>query len=253
MIYDTQRASMWKRLSAALFDGILLGVAAVLFAYLLSVALGFDTHYQALSDAYVRYGEEYGVSFNMGLADYEAMTEAEIGRLNEAYAALSQDEEAMYAYNMLVSLTLTIISIGILLAYLVMEFTIPMCLQNGQTIGKKIFGIGLMRNDGVKITGSGLFARTFLGKYAVGSMVPALIMLMIFFGMLGLTGTIILALIALVQIILLLATHNHTPIHDLLAASVCIDLGSQLIFDTYDDMIAYKKKVHAEQVANTAY
>lgn len=253
MIYDTQRASLWKRLSAALFDGILLGVVAVLFAWLLSVALGFDTHYQTLNGAYARYGEEYGVNFNLGLAEYEAMSEDEIELLNGAYAALSQDEEAMYAYNMLISLTLTITSLGILLAYLVMEFTIPMCLQNGQTIGKKMFGIGLMRNDGVKITGSGLFARTFLGKYAIGTMVPVLIILMIFFGMLGLTGTIILALIALLQIILLLATRNHTPIHDLLASSVCIDVGSQLIFDTYDDMIAYKKKVHAEQVANTGY
>jgi len=253
MIYDTQRASMWKRLSAALFDGILLGVTAVLFAWLLSVALGFDTHYQTLNDAYARYGEKYGVDFNLGLSDYEAMSQSEIDRLNEAYAALSQDGDALYAYNMLISLTLTITSLGILLAYLVMEFTIPMCLQNGQTIGKKLFGIGLMRNDGVKITGSGLFARTFLGKYAIGTMVPVLIILMIFFGMLGLTGTIILALIALIQLILLLATRNHTPIHDLLASSVCIDVGSQLIFDTYDDMIAYKKRVHAEQVANTAY
>ena len=253
MIYDTQRASMWKRLSAALFDGILLGVAAVLFAWLLSVALGFDTHYQALNDAYARYGEEYGVNFQLGLNEYDAMSKEEIDLLNEAYAALSADEEAMYAYNMLISLSLTITSIGILLAYLVMEFTVPMCLGNGQTIGKKIFGIGLMRSDGVKITGSGLFARTFLGKYAIGTMAPALMILMIFFGMLGLTGTIILALIALLQIILLLATRNHTLIHDLLASSVCIDVGSQMIFDTYDDMIAYKKKVHAEQVASSPY
>lgn len=253
MIYDTQRASMWKRLSAALFDGILLGVAAVLFAWLLSVALGFDTQYQTLNEAYDRYGAEYGVDFNLGLAEYESMTGAEIDRLNEAYEALSGDDEAMYAYNMILSLTLTITSLGILLAYLVMEFTIPMCLKNGQTIGKKIFGIGLMRNDGVRITGSGLFARTFLGKYAIGTMVPVLIILMIFFGLLGLTGTIVLALIALLQIILLLATRNHTPIHDLLASTVSIDVGSQMIFDTYEDMIAYKKKVHAEQVSASPY
>lgn len=253
MIYDLQRASMWKRLSAGLFDGILLGVAAVLFAWLLSIALGFDGYYEALNEAYARYGEEYGVNFSMGLSDYEAMSGEEIETLNKAYAALAQDESAMYAYNMLISLTLTITSLGILLAYAVMEFTIPMCLGNGQTIGKKMFGIGLMRNDGVKISGSGLFARTFLGKYAVCTMVPVLIIMMIFFGVLGLTGTIILALIALLQIILLLATRNHTPIHDLFAASVCIDVGSQLIFDTYEDMIEYKKKVHAEQVANSVY
>lgn len=253
MIYDIQRASMWKRLSAALFDSILLGVAAVLFAWLLSIALGFDAHYQTLNGAYARYGEQYGVDFTLGLTDYEAMSETELAELNEAYAALAADEEAMYAYNMLISLTLTITSLGILLAYLVMEFTIPMCLGNGQTLGKKIFGIGLMRRDGVRISGSGLFARTFLGKYAVCTMVPVLIVIMIFFGMLGLTGTILLGLIALVQLILLLATRNHTPIHDLFASSVCIDAGSQLIFDTCEDMLAYKKKVHAEQAAKSPY
>ena len=253
MIYDLQRASMWKRLSAALFDSILLGVAAVLFMWLLSVALGFDTHYQTMTDAYARYGEEYGINLNPGLSEYEAMSESEVERLNEAYAALSADSEAMYAYNMLLNLSLTITSLGILLAYLVMEFTLPMCFKNGQTIGKKIFGIGLMRSDGVKITGSGLFARSFLGKYTICTMIPVLIVIMIFFGMLGRIGTVILALIALLQLILLLATRNHTPIHDLFASSVCIDVGSQLIFDTYDDMIAYKKKIHAEQAAKADY
>lgn len=253
MIYDLQRASMWKRLSAGLFDGILFSVAAVLFAWLLSIALGFDSHYETLNEAYTRYGEEYGVNFSMGLSDYEAMSEAEIETLNTAYAALSEDESAMYAYNMLISLTLTITSLGILLAYAVMEFTVPMCLGNGQTIGKKIFGIGLMRNDGVRISASALFARTFLGKYALETMIPVLILMMIFFGMLGLIGTIVLALIALIQVILLLATRNHTPIHDLLSSAVCIDVGSQLIFNTYEDMIEYKKRVHAEQVANSVY
>ncbi len=253
MIYDIQRASTWKRISAFLFDSILLGIAAVLFAYLLSLLLGFDTHYETMNAAYTRYGEEYGVDFNVGLTEYEAMDEAQLENLNAAYAALSADEEAMYAYNMLISLTLTITSIAILLAFLLLEFTVPLLWRNGQTLGKKIFGIGVMRVDGVKISGVSLFVRTLLGKYALETMIPVLLILMIFFGTLGLTGTIVLGLIALTQLILLLATRNRTPIHDILASTLTIDVGSQLIFDSREDMIAYKKKVHAEQVASTGY
>ena len=61
MIYDLQKANMWKRISAFLFDGILLGILAVLFAWLLSMVLRYDSWNNKLNDAYTRYGEEYGV------------------------------------------------------------------------------------------------------------------------------------------------------------------------------------------------
>ena len=48
MIYDLQRASLWKRISAFLFDAILLGIAAVLFAWCLSAALGYDGYSDTL-------------------------------------------------------------------------------------------------------------------------------------------------------------------------------------------------------------
>ena len=173
MIYDLQKASMWKRISAALFDGILLGIAAVLFAWLMSLALGFDGHLSTLEDKYAHYSQEYGVEFDLTLTQYESMTAEEMQRLNEAYAALSDDDVAVRAYNMVVQLTLLITTIGILAAYLLLEFFIPLRLQNGQTLGKKIFGLGVMRQDGVMIDGRILFIRTFLGKYTFETMVPA--------------------------------------------------------------------------------
>ena len=44
-----QRAGMWKRISAAMFDGILLGIAVVLFALILSWALGYDGYIDTLT------------------------------------------------------------------------------------------------------------------------------------------------------------------------------------------------------------
>jgi len=43
MIYDLQRANMWKRISAYLLDAILLGMVVVGFAFLLSGVLGYDS------------------------------------------------------------------------------------------------------------------------------------------------------------------------------------------------------------------
>ena len=159
----------------------------------------------------------------------------------------------MYAYNMVVNLTRVIATTGFLLAFLILEFAIPMILKNGQTLGKKIFGIGVMREDGVKVVGPLMFIRTVLGKFTIETMIPIFIAMMIFFGSVGLEGTIILGLILLVQVILMIKTQTNSAIHDVLAKTVVIDVASQMIFDSEADLIAYKEKAHAEKAARQAY
>lgn len=253
MIYDLQKASMWKRISAWLFDTILLGVVAVLFAWLLSIAVGFDAHNEALNERYAFYETQYGVDFQMSLSDYEAMTEEQAKAMEDAYAALSADEDAAYHYQMVVRLTLIITSIGILLAYLVMEDCVPLLLKNGQTLGKKIFGIAVMRTSGIRINGICLFIRTVLGKYTIETMIPVFILIMIYWGSMGLAGTLVLLALLIGQCVALIATRTNSPIHDLLAGTVVIDVASQMIFNTQEEMIAYKQKVHAEKVARQPY
>ena len=77
MIYDLQKAGLWKRIAAWMFDGILTGILAVGFGVLLSMLLGYDAHSQALDDAYARYETEYGVVFDISAEEYERMTQAE--------------------------------------------------------------------------------------------------------------------------------------------------------------------------------
>jgi len=253
MIYDLQKASMWKRISAFLFDAVLLGIAAVLFAWCLSGVLGYDGYSDALDAAYVRYGEMYGVDLNLSLTEYDALSEQEVETLNTAYAALSADEEAIRAYNMIINLTLLITSLGILAGFVVMEFIIPMKLGNGQTLGKKIFGIGLMQQDGVKVNGRVMFVRTILGKYTLETMIPVLIVMMIWFGILGLAGTLVLLGIGLVQVMMLIITQKRLVIHDALATTVAVDIASQMIFPDREAMITYKEKIHAEKAARAEY
>lgn len=250
---DLQRASMWKRISAFLFDMILLGVTAVLFAWLLSVALGFDGYYQTVQQGYVAYSQAYGIDLFMGLEEYEMLTAEQMQLLTEATAALSADAGVNYAYSMVMQLTLTITSLGILLGYMVIEFTVPMVLGNGQTLGKKIFGIGLMRTDCVRIAPRQMFIRTVLGKYAVETMIPVLVVLMIFMGVMGMNGTIFLAALLLAQMLLVGLSKNNSPIHDWLASTIVVDMGSQMIFASKEEMLEYKKRQHAEEVRHRGY
>lgn len=253
MISDLQKGSIWKRISAAMFDTILLGILIVGIAYLLAVMTGYDDHNRTMTDAYAYYEEQYGVTFEMTQEQYNAMTEEERERYNTAYDALCRDDEAMYAYNMMVNLTMLISTFSILVGFLVLEFAVPLWIGNGQTLGKKIFGISLMRTDGIRINGPLLFIRTILGKFTIETMIPVLIVVMIFFNMVGFVGTLVLVLILVLQIALLAATKTNSAIHDLLAKTVVVDHLSQRIFNDEEELIEYKKQLHAEQVARSEY
>ena len=253
MIYDLQKASMGKRISAFLFDGILLGTLAVAFAFLISVITGFDNYNSQLNAAYEKYEAQYGMTFDITYEEYNALTPEQSAVYEEAYNALSADEEAMSAYSMIVSLTLVITTFGILLAYAVLEFLIPLLFGNGQTLGKKIFSVGLMRTDGVKLTTFQLFVRTFLGKYTIETMIPMLILLMLYFGTIGIVGTAIILGLLLLDVILIIAPQTNSTIHDLLAVTVAVDISSQMIFRSPQDLIDYQKKVAAEKAARQVY
>ena len=185
--------------------------------------------------------------------EYAAMSQTETEQYNVAYEALIHDADAMHAYNMVINLSMVITSIGILLAVLLWEFFVPLWIGNGQTLGKKIFSLCLVRNDGVKLNNMQLFARTILGKYALEIMIPVFIVLMLFWGTAGLGGTVILFALALAQLLCVAISRTNSAIHDFLAGAVVVDITSQMIFRTTEDLIAYKKRIAAEQAARQVY
>lgn len=254
MMYDLQKASMWKRISAFLFDGILLVVLVVALALLISWVSGYDSYMGTFDAAYAKYEQEFGVKFDIAAEEYEALTEVERAKYDAAYQALIADKDAMQAYNVLMNLLLMTVSLSFLLAYVILEFVIPLILKNGQTLGKKIFGIAVMRTDGVRVTPIILFIRTFLGKYTIETMIPVLILLMVFFfGTMGIEGVLVLIAIAIVQVVLLIATKTNSLIHDSLAKTVTVDMASQMIFDSPEEVIEYQKRVAAEKAARQTY
>lgn len=253
MILDLQKASMWKRISAWLFDSILLCTLVVAFALLLSAVLGVDGHIQTMNQRYSVYEAQFGIEFDVTVEQYNAMSEQELAIYEAAYAALTADTEAVHAYNMVISLVLVILSGSILLGYLVLEFFVPLTFGNGQTLGKKVFGIGLMRIDGVKMTNFALFVRTVLGKYTIETMAPLLIALMMLFGSIGMLGPVLILALGVIQLILLITSHTNSLIHDQMACTVVVDMASQMIFPSAEALLEYKKQRHAEETSADVY
>ena len=247
-MYDFQKANMWKRISAAICDLILLCIAVVGVALLLSTALGYDGYTTRLEEISNSYAEEYNVDLDISQSEYDALSEDDRARYEAADKAFAADSEANYVYQMIVNLTLIIVTFSILVAYLLLEFLVPLLFGNGQTLGKKVFGVAVMREDGVKISPVILFARAILGKYTLETMIPVFIFLMILLGLMGVLGTVFIFALLIIQIVLVAITKARTPLHDKLAHTVCVDLASQMIFDTPDDLLEYKKRIHAEKV-----
>ena len=246
---DLQKATMLRRVPAWLLDLILLVVLATGLISGRSYILDIDSQLDKMDAIYKRYETDYGVSFTITAEEYEKLTEAEIAKYEQANVALSQDTEAQATYELLMNLTLITLSVGFLGAFLILEFAVPLLLKNGQTLGKKAFGVGLMRNDGITITPFMMFARSILGKYTVETMIPVLMIVSMFFNGGGGFSVILLAVFLLAQIIIPLATRNKTAIHDLMACTIAVDLASQMIFDTVEEQEAYYKRLHEENTA----
>lgn len=250
---DIQKAGLWKRISAALFDGILTGMLAIGFAFVLSALLGYDGYAQTVNDAYAKYEAAYGVDFGISQEEYLALTPEQLQAFEDASNAMNADAEAVYAYNMMTNMILLMTTGGILLGILLMELLVPLWLKNGQTLGKKIFGICLMRTDGVRVNNLQLFTRTVLGKFTIETMIPVYIVLMLFFGGIGIIGTVILAVLGLAQILLYALTRTNSLIHDVLAGTAVVDFASQQIFRSTEELVEYQKRIAAERAARQEY
>lgn len=248
-----QKAGLWKRIAAWLLDAILVCVLAAGCAWVLSFLLNYDAYSNTLQDAYAHYEKEYGVTFNIDQETYDKMTDLERKNYDAAYNALIADQPAMQAYNMLLTLSILIISVGVLIAMVILEYIVPLLLRNGSTLGKKLFSLGVVRTDGVKINNMQLFVRAFVAKYTIETMLPIYLVMLILWGALGITGTAILAILAIAQVLCYCFTSTNSVIHDLMAGTVVVDISSQRIFESTEALLEYNKRIHAERAARQDY
>ena len=95
MSNDLQKAGLWKRIAAWIFDGIFLSILAVGLGVLLSGLLGYDTYSAAVDEAYRHYEQEFGIALEITQEGYDALTAEERQAYDAAYAALTADSKAM--------------------------------------------------------------------------------------------------------------------------------------------------------------
>lgn len=251
---DLQKAGFGKRIMAFLFDGILLATLAVGFAALLSICLGYDTAVERYTAILSGYEQQYEVDVEASTTEMtEEKQKLHEKKVEAVYQALLKDDEFTKLFSQLSNMRMMMLSFSLLGAVLLMELFIPLLFGNGQTLGKKIFGIGVMNIEGVRITGKHVFIRSVLGKYSIELMLPIYIFLLIIKGTLGIVGWALLAVLLLAQIICLVITRTNAPIHDIFASTVTVDLASQRIFESIEERNEYIKSVHAERAARADY
>lgn len=253
MVYDIQKAGILRRISAGLFDIILLVVLACGIAWGISAIIDIDSQIQAMDAVYEKYETEYGIDFTITEEQMATMPEEEIKKYNETIEILNNDEEASLVYSRIINSFLVMISLSALISHLLLEFLIPVLLKNGQTMGKKIFGIALMRKDGVAVSTFAMFVRSILGKCTLETMTPILSLVMMFLGISGLIGPFIPLALLVAQLALLLFHRHNAVLHDLLACTVAVDMASQRIFPTVEALEEYQKQQAAERAQRADY
>lgn len=236
-----------------MLDFILLVVLATGVGMVVSAITGFDTYNDTLGQRQAQYEQQYGVSFDLSQSEFAELTEEEQKKLTDAYDELAKDPDFIYNYNMVINLSLTIVSTSLLVAYLALEFVVPLLFGNGQTVGKKIFGIAVMKLSGIKVDAVSLFVRTLLGKFTFETMIPLLLLLMMLWGAIGMVGPLVIGAILVTEIVFMITSHTNAMIHDKLAQTVAVDMQSQMIFASEAELLAYKAKAHEEMVKKQSY
>ena len=250
---EIQRASIAKRISAGLLDVIAVSIIATLCAWLISLAADYDGWNKKLEDAYSRYESQYGVTFRITEEEYNNKSSSDKENYDNAYKALVEDSEAMKAYSMVTNLMILTVSLGLFIAVLIWEFIVPLFLKDGRTVGSLIFGIAVMRSNGVRISHISLFIRAILGKYAIETMISVYIIMMIFMNTIGIVGPLVICGILLMQLILIISTKNNQLIQCILSDTVVVDYGSQRIFDSQEDLLEHKKREARDRAERNPY
>lgn len=253
MSIGLQKAGIWKRFSAYLFDLMLVVFVAVAGAIFFASVFRFDASLKVLADLTVEYGETYGIDLELSDEAYNALSPEEKAAYDETYKialeAYSKDERVGAALGAIASKSLLVLAFSLLFGVAIVHFLFPLMFKNGQTLGKKIFGLAVTRSNSVKLRAPILFARSILGVYAIETMFPVFLVVMIVLGKLGTIGLITLALFLILQVGVMVYTPTNSAIHDLLADTVVVDMASQEIFETEEERLQYVQAEAARKAA----
>lgn len=254
MSFSLQKANFWKRISAFIFDAILTFCLMLGVGIGISFFLDYDSKVADLkavrAEIETQYEfDKYGLTFDISEEDYEKLDDAKKEIYDQANNAFLKDPRTGSAFRNLLVLAIANVGASLLVADLVIYFVVPMLFKNGQTLGKKCFGIAVVRTNGVKLTPSVLLIRSVIGQFAMETIVPLTIIAMMLLGTLGFVGTVTLFLFAALQVGVMIYTKTNSCIHDLLTDTVVVDLISQQIFENQAARTEYDKAEAARKAA----
>lgn len=253
MSFSLQKASFWKRISAFLFDATMMLVLSLAIMIGLHAILKIDAKIDQLEAYRVEYATKLELNLNITTEEYDALTKEEQkaydDKLLELNKQMSQDEEVMNLNASIITSISITVTVSLLIGTAIWYFVIPLFFKNGVTLGKKIFGLAVIRTNGVKLTNPVLFARALIGFYAIETMFPLTLIFMTLFGSLGIVGLVTVGLFLVLQIFVLAYTKTNSSIHDLLTDTVVVDMASQQIFETQDERTEFDKAEAARKAA----
>ena len=248
MKIDIQLAPVSKRMFAFLLDLILASILVTGFYLVLSSALDIDSYGEKYNERKAAYETVYGVDFEND--DYQSMDETAKANYKAAVDAMNADEEANKAIKTSYALTFGILGGGIVLAMLLLEFVVPLLLKDGRTLGKRLFGLGVMRRSSLRISAPVLFVRGVIGKGLFELVLPVMLIVTAGAGVTGIFGLILLGIMVIAEIVVVAKSGTNAFLHDLLSDSVVIDWDSQQIFPDEGSLRKYlAERAEAESEA----
>ena len=250
---DLQKAPFSKRLFAFLADLILSSILIVGVYFVMSAALGVDGYNEIYNERLLKYEAEYGVSFGTTEEEYAAMTPEEKDNYRAAVDAMNGDKTANEAISTSYRLTFVIFTSGIIVSTAILEFAIPLAFGDGRTLGKRLFGLGVMRREGLRIRPTVLFVRGVVGKAVLELILPVLILFSAFAGYTGFFGIAMLAAFVIAEIAAYAKSRTGAFLHDVLADTVVVDWDSQMIFDSKEALDEYINRKKADEEARKLY
>jgi len=122
--------------------------------------------------------------------------------------------------------------IGIALTFSLYYLMVPLIFKDGETFGKKMFGLCLLNKNGFQIRKSQIVIRT---------LPTALISLILFFFLGNIYGTMITLFILMVSYALVIFTKNHVAIHDFMALTYVVDKKESVFFKDIEEQERMEK------------
>ncbi len=248
---DFFKAPPIKRFAAYLIDLILLLAITAGVAVWVGTEMDYSGQLDKVQGFYTSYEQKHGITNLNGITqeEYQALSQADKDKYEKAWEEMDADDEARYTLNMLVFTRIIAIGAGTLLGYVILEVMLPLIFQNGQTLGKKILGLCVMHKDHVRVSTLQVIFRAILGKYFIGTLIPLALLMIPNFSIWIISGSTIVAIIAMTQAFIVMMSQANCGIHDKLFHTVVADFTQQYIFDTMEERRAYDRELQAREEA----